>query len=59
MDHLWTRYWSNRYRNCFLEKYFSENEYIYLKCPEGIDFVKDECLEVQKEIYSIVQAKRV
>ena len=38
----------------FLEKDFSENKYIYLKCSEGIDFIKNEYLEIQKRIYGII-----
>ena len=43
----------------FQERDLSNNEYIYLKCPEGIDLAGDECLEVRKDMYGMVQAARV
>ena len=43
----------------FLEGDLKEDEYIYLKCPDGMELEEDECLEVIKGMYGFVQASRI
>ena len=43
----------------FLEGELKPNEYIYLKCPDGMNLERDECLEVRKGMYGLVQASRI
>ena len=33
-------------------------EDIYMNCPEGMDHTKDECLQLNKTIYGLVQSAR-
>ena len=40
----------------FLEGELDEKERVYLKCPPGMDLGEDECLEVMKGLYCLVQA---
>ena len=35
------------------------NEYVYLKCPEGMNLQPDECLEIRKGMYGLVQVARL
>ena len=43
----------------FLEGELDEKERVYLKCPPGMDMAEDECLEVMKGLYGLVQASRI
>ena len=43
----------------FLEGILDESEYIYMKCPEGMDLNDDECLEIHKGMYGLVQSARI
>jgi Reverse transcriptase (RNA-dependent DNA polymerase) len=40
----------------FLEGILEPHEYVYLKCPEGMYLLPDECLEVHKGLYGLVTA---
>ena len=40
----------------FLEGELDEKDRVYLKCPPGMDLREDECLEVMKGLYGLVQA---
>ena len=46
-------------RNTILEGQLPEREYVYMTCPEGMDLEEDECLEIRKGMYGLVQAARV
>ena len=43
----------------FLEGFLSPNEYIYMKCPEGMTLKYDECIEIRKGMYGLVQSARI
>ena len=43
----------------FLEGVLPEGEYVYMTCPEGMYLEEDECLEIRKGMYGLVQASRV
>ena len=43
----------------FLEGELDEKERVYLKCPPGMDFGEDECLEVMKGLYGLVRASQL
>jgi len=43
----------------FLEGILEPNEYVYLKCPDGMALAPDECLEVRKGLYGLVTSARV
>ena len=38
----------------FLEGIFEPQEYVYLKCPDGMKLKSGECLEVRKSLYGLV-----
>ena len=42
----------------FLEGILEPSQYIYLKCPEGMELEPDECLEIRKGMYGLVQSAR-
>merc|ERR1712115_164360 len=42
----------------FLYRYFEDGEKIYMNCPDGMTNEQDECLELLKTIYGLVQASR-
>ena len=43
----------------FLEGELKENEYVYMSRPDGMDLRDDECLEIRKGMYGLVQAARI
>ena len=43
----------------FLEGVLQEDEYVYLKCPQGMELDNDECLQVRKGLYGLVMSARV
>ena len=42
----------------FLYGEFNPGEEIYMNCPEGLEHADDECLQLCKTIYGLVQASR-
>ena len=43
----------------FLEGRIKADEYVYLKCPDGMTLKDDECLEIRKGMYGLVQVARL
>ena len=43
----------------FLEGDLKPSEYIYMKCPYGLKLQPDECLEIRKGMYGLVQSMRI
>ena len=43
----------------FLEGNLEKGEYVYLKCPQGMDLADDEFLEVRKGLYGLVTSAKV
>ena len=43
----------------FLEGILAPNEYMYMLNPEGMNLDPDECLEIRKGLYGLVQSSRV
>ena len=43
----------------FLEGILEPQEYVYLKCPDGLKLEPDECLEVRKGLYGLVTSSRI
>ena len=50
-----------RIETAFLECHLRENYKIFLKAPEGMEIQvqSDECLEIKKGMYGLVQASRL
>ena len=43
----------------FLEGVLDKEEYMYMKCPHGMDLGDDKCLEIRKGMYGLVQSARL
>ena len=43
----------------FLEGELKPDEYQYMKCPEGLELKSDECLEIKRGMYGLVQSSRI
>ena len=43
----------------FLEGELQEKERVFLKCPPGMEMEEDECLEIMKGLYGLVQSSRL
>ena len=46
-------------KTAFLEGDLKPSEYVYMKCPQGLGLMEDECLEIQKGMYGLVQSARI
>ena len=51
--------WKVDVETAFLEGDLKEEEYAYLKCPDGMTLNEDECLRVEKGMYGLTQVARV
>jgi len=43
----------------FLEGELEPHEYVYMRCPEGMDLAEDECLEIRRGMYGLAVSARV
>ena len=43
----------------FLEGILDPSEYVYMSCPNGLHLALDECLEIRKGLYGLVQSARI
>ena len=43
----------------FLEGRLEPKEYMYMKCPEGLELSEDQCVEIMGGMYGLVQVARI
>ena len=43
----------------FLEGNLDPSEYVYMNCPEGLYLEPNQCLEIRKGLYGLMQSARI
>jgi hypothetical protein len=47
------------FETTFLEGILDPSEYVYMHCRDGMHLLMEECLEVRKGLYGLVQSARI